>query len=229
MIDLFLLVIVGLVTWCVASEGAWGAVLIFLSTFFAGILAMNFFEPLAVLLGENIPLGPAWQNRWDFIAFMVLFIGLAFGIRLATEQILPTFVHVHPLAHDGLRWSVGFVTGYLTMAIVLTSLHLTTLPLSYVGFNPDRQNFLGMAAPDRQWVAFVQYMTEKPFSSGKGHFFDGSTVRLANGEQQVIPTFAIRYASRRAMGGSGGSGQPEQEESAPVISTPPSGGGNVPF
>ncbi len=227
MIDIALLIILGLVAWCVASEGAWGAVLVFLGTFFAGIIAMNYFEPVADLLDTTLSLGFSWTDRWDFIAFMLLFIGFVFAIRLGTERIMPTFIEVHPLAHDGIRWVAGVLTGYLTVAIVLTSMHLTPLPRTFLGFQPERDNFLGMAAPDRQWLGFVQYLTEKAFSRGGGHMFDGSTVQLSNGEQIVIPSFTIRYASRRGMGGGGGASDAIQDAPAPVVA--PSSGGAMPF
>lgn len=50
MIDVLLLAILGVVTWCVASDGAWSAVVTFLCTLIAGLIAMNFFEPVAALL-----------------------------------------------------------------------------------------------------------------------------------------------------------------------------------
>ncbi|MCA8986179.1 MAG: CvpA family protein [Planctomycetaceae bacterium] len=219
MIDLALLAIVGLVAWCVASEGAWGAALALLSTLLAGFLAMNYFEPLADLLAGSLNLGASWRNRWDFIALMGLFIALIFAFRLGTEQIMPTFIHVHPIAHDGVRWAAGIATGYLTMAVILTSLHTSPLPRTFLGFEPERDNLLGMAAPDRQWIGYVQYLTEKSFSRDKTHFFDGSTVRLANNQEVVIPSFTIRYATRRGVGGVGGAAQeapPAQVVPVPV-------------
>ena len=49
-IDILLLIILGLVTWSVASEGIWGASLTSLIVIFSGLLAMNFFEPVAGML-----------------------------------------------------------------------------------------------------------------------------------------------------------------------------------
>lgn len=201
MIDLFLLAVVAVVTWCVAAEGAWGAALTFLSVFFAGLLAMNYFEPLAMMLQSALNLGPAWNNRWDFIAMMLLFIGFIFAFRIGSEQIMPNFIQVHPLAHDGVRWVAGAATGYLTMAILLTSLHTAPLPRNFFGFTPERNNFMGMSAPDRQWLGFVQYATEKSFGKGEyGQVFDGSTAIFADKEEVILPTFIIRYATRRSMG-----------------------------
>ena len=59
-----LLVIVEVVAWMVASEGIWGAVQTFLCTLLAGLLAMNFFEPLAYRLGGIVPDG----NYSDIVA-----------------------------------------------------------------------------------------------------------------------------------------------------------------
>ncbi len=216
MIDLFLLAVVAVVTWCVASEGAWGAALTFLSVFFAGLLAMNYFEPLAILLQSTLSLGPAWSNRWDFTAMMLLFIGFIFAFRIGTEQIMPNFIQVHPLAHDGVRWIAGAATGYLTMAILLTSLHTAPLPRNFFGFTPERNNFLGMSAPDRQWLGFVQYATEKSFHKEHGQIFDGSTAVFADKQEVILPTFIIRYATRRSLGAPTTAPQPEQ--TAPATS-----------
>ncbi|MCA8983895.1 MAG: CvpA family protein [Planctomycetaceae bacterium] len=230
MIDLVLLAILGIVTWCVAAEGAWGASLTLLCVIFAGLLTMNFFEPVAELLQANVPLGPGWRNRWDFIAFMGLFILLVTLFRLGTEQLIPSFMEVHPLVFDGLRWGAAALTGYVAMAIVLTSLHTANLPRTFLGFEPERDNFLGMTAPDRQWLGFVQYFTENAYGHGpKGAVFDGTTTTLADGQQVLLPSFAIRYGSRREQFGTAGSAAPLDNAPAPVVvpSAPVAGPGGV--
>lgn len=230
MIDLLLLAIVGVVAWCVAAEGAWGATQILFSVIFAGLLAMNFFEPAAVLLEQIVPLGPSWRDRWDFIALMGLFGILVTLLRLGTEQLMPNFIEVHPLAFDAVRWGAAAMTGYVSMAIVLTALHTAPLPRTFLGFEPERDNFLGMAAPDRQWLGFVQYVSEHAFRNGpKGPVFDGSTTRLASGQEVLLPSFAIRYGSRREMHGQGGAAPEEELDAAPVVvpTAPSTGPGGV--
>lgn len=54
MIDIACLAVVGVVVWCVSSEGIWGAAQTFLCVLLAGLLAMNFFEPLANLLDGTL-------------------------------------------------------------------------------------------------------------------------------------------------------------------------------
>lgn len=205
MIDLILIAIIAVVTWMCASEGAWGAVFIFLSVVFAGLLAMNFFEPAAALLEGSISREGSWSRRWDFIALTGIFILGVFAFRLASEQLCPTFMEVHPLAYDGLRWGVGLLTGYVTMAFLLTAIHTAPFPREFLGFTPERNNLLGIAAPDRQWLGFVQRASEFTYSTGRnGLIFDGPKykVREDNPTEQVSvwPSFPIRYASRREAG-----------------------------
>src|SRR5688500_3816467 len=119
-IDLLLLAVLGVVTWCVASDGAWSAAFTFLSVLLAGLLAMNFFEPLAGFLESNFSASPSWSYRWDLIALVGLFAALVFGLRYLTEYLAPTFMNVHPLLYEGGRWTLAFATGWVTMAVLLT-------------------------------------------------------------------------------------------------------------
>ena len=64
MIEICCLIVVGLVTWMVAAEGIVGAGQIFLITLISGLVAMNFFEPLA---GHLTFLPDAYR---DFVALV---------------------------------------------------------------------------------------------------------------------------------------------------------------
>ena len=127
MLDLLLIAIIGLVTWCVASDGAWGAAITLLSVIIAGLLATGLFEVTAAFLERNIASSVEWQHRWDVIALVGLFSLFVFGLRTATEQILPVDIEIHGLVFDIARWSCGFLSGCVTMAILLTALHTATV------------------------------------------------------------------------------------------------------
>jgi hypothetical protein len=158
-IDFLIVAVIALVTWCAASEGAVGAGTTFLSVLLAGLLAMNFFEPLADILDD----APFIGERADMVALLGLFGILLTLARLAAERLQPTFISMHGLAYDVSRWGFGFLTAYATAAILLTALHTAPLPREFWGFRPERHNLFDFAAPDRQWLGFVQYVTEKPF------------------------------------------------------------------
>ncbi len=205
MIDILLLAILGIVTWCVASEGAWGAGFIFVSVLLAALLAMNYFEPLASFLGNNISSSGAWQQRWDSIALIGLFVAFVFLFREVTVRLAPTYMQVHPLVHEAGRWGFAVMTGYIAMAFLLTALHTAPLPREFAGFTPERDNFFGAVAPDRQWLGFTQYVSEKSMRNGtRGNLFDGPEYTFPQQENSIWPSFPIRYAARRETGAAGG-------------------------
>ncbi len=187
-----LVLIVALVTWCVASEGAWGAGLTFLCVLFAGLLAMNFFEPVANLLDG---IGAAVKPYSDVVALVGLFSLFTFLGRMATDNIAPTEIEYDARVYQAGRWLFGLGTGYLTMAILLTALHTAPLPREFMGFKPERKNLFDAAAPDRQWLGFTQFVSER--IPGTGKVFDGQMFAAPETEQKIWPSFPIRYATRR--------------------------------
>ncbi len=232
MIDLFLLLVIGVVTWCVASEGPWGAAFTLLTVLLSGMIAMNYFEPAAVMIDKSFNLPGDWKYRSDFIAMMSLFTISVFALRASTDYLHPVFIPVHSLLHDGLRWLCAFLAGYVTMAIILTSLHTAFLPREFLGFTPERNNLLGISAPDRQWLGFVQYLSENAYSKGKnGPIFDGPLFAVVPGQPpQVWSSFPIRYAYRRDMlfGGKVASATPTMPQDGgmqPVSRRPTPGSG----
>ncbi len=204
MIDMLLVLVIAIVTWCVASEGPWGAALTCLSVILGGLLAMNFFEPLASFLEQNVA-GGDWAYRWDVIALIGLCTVCVLLFRLVTDQILPTYVMVQRTMHEVGRWGAGLLTGYVTAGFLLAALHTAPLPRDFWGFKPERDNLFNMAAPDRQWLGFVQYVSEKSLAQGGGgenaRIFDGARALMGDPESpypnDVWPSFPIRYAVRR--------------------------------
>lgn len=256
MIDLACLVVVGITVYFVSNEGMWGAAHTFLCVLLAGLLAMNFFEPLAGFLDG---LAPAYKSYMDIIALLGLFIGMAFALRMGSEHLAPVYIGLPSTLDQVGKWAFGAATGYLTMAILLAALHTAPFPREFMGFKPERNNFFGMA-PDRQWLGFVQYVTERPYSRSiyRDTFTEnGSTkeviiARAFDGQYQILgskeipykgadgqvamfwPSFPIRYAMRRerlennpAGGGAPVSAPTTIQPVAPGPVAP--GGGNVGF
>jgi hypothetical protein len=230
MIDILLLLIIAGVTWCVASEGPWGAASTLIAVILSGLFAMNYFEPATTLF----PASTEWQARADVICLLGLFAAAVTGLRMAGEYLMPTQIEVNPLAYDGMRWVCGALTGYVTMAFLLTALHTAPLPRDFMGFQPERKNLFDMAAPDRQWLGFTQYASEKIYWTG--NIFDGTLAERYPGRPtEVLSSFPIRYAERReryAAGGGAIASVSAPPPSAPAAGPPPSaaapGGGGGP-
>ena len=221
MLDFMMLAVLAGITWCVASDGTWGAATVFLSTFLAGLIAMNVFEPLAASLEASAPGGAAY---WDIVALLGVFAALVFAFRAAGEYLMPTYVDVHGALHNSLRWALAAATGYTVVAILFTSLHTAPLPRSFLGFNPGpaSKTFFGLG-PDIQWLALNQYVSERGLR-GSGSVFDAVTFERIPGQQQTVTTFSsfpIRYAMRRSMYISGASTSSTSSSSAPPTSAPP--------
>ncbi|MCA9040052.1 MAG: CvpA family protein [Planctomycetaceae bacterium] len=196
-ISIILLIILGAVTWSVASEGPWGATIMFFSVVFSGLLALNYFEPTASLLEGILP--GTWVVHTDFISLVGLFSIFLVLFRVVTLYLLPSYIEVHPFVYEGGRWGFGVLTGYIAMGFVLLSLHTAPLPREFLGFRPERKNFFEISAPDRQWLGFMQYLSEKNFSRfGQRRIFDGQEQTGVIGvDNSIWPSFPIRYATRR--------------------------------
>jgi len=196
-IDVVLIAIVAGVAWCVSGEGAWGAGLTCLCVLFGGMLAMNFFEPVANWLGRIALIGEACA---DVVALVGLFAFFVFLLRWATDNLSPTSIDIDGRLYQIIRLGFAVATGYITMAFLLTALHTTPLPRNFIGFTPERNNFLEVTAPDRWWLGFNQYVSEVVFRRNK--IFDGPELAPVPGKKKEIwPSFTIRYATRREMYG----------------------------
>jgi len=241
--DLILLAILGGVTWMVSNDGAWSAGVTFLCTLLAGLLAMNFFEPLAILLTGAMS---EWEYRWDMVSLVGLFVGFVFLLRLATERFVPTYIQVPAMVDNVARWAFAFGTGYVTMAFLFTAVHTAPLPREFLGFRPEKAMFWGLA-PDRQWLGFTQYVTEKAFArydrnigySGTKplpHAFDAEYLPIPLGDgntysNTIFPSFPIRYAMRRggaAVAAAAPALPPPRPAPAPAPATPGGTGGGGP-
>lgn len=200
MIDIILLAILGGVTWCVASEGFSGAIQTAIICIISGLAAMNFFEPLAMTLQDVLPAKfAAWG---DSVALIGIFAVSVTVLRLVVEQVDPGFPDARRPMYEAGRWIGALLAGYVTMAFLLTTLHTAPLPREFMGFTPERANLLGLAAPDRQWLGFTQYVSEKSLKRwGNPNIFDGPQVQLGSSgspyPNEVWASFPIRYATRR--------------------------------
>jgi hypothetical protein len=235
MISGILLLILILVTYCVASEGATGAGMLFLCVLLAGLLAMNFFEPVAGAL-ESLG-GPTWRPRWDFIALVGLFVALVFGLRTAAERTAAADIEIEDLTNEIGRWGFGALTGYVTIAFLLTSLHTAPLPRQVyptrieepLGFHAEGGNFFGLS-PDYHWLAFTQFVSRKGLRRGENYIFDAPRYKVGDYQEAEWPSFPLRYAARREQlavqtisGGSGTGGAGGIEAVEPP--TDPTGSG----
>ncbi len=203
---LLILLIFGGCTAALWFHGFWSNVLTLVNLIFAGLLATNYFEPLAAIVSDQVPDKSFYL---DFVVFWLLFC-LSFGILRAISDGIGKewFKFSMPFEMAG-RSVFALWNGWLITCIVCMSLHLAPIPANALGLfdSPTGSMFMGLA-PDRMWLAFVQSRSRGALSrsnhSGLSHPDDDATREVFDPRGE----FAIRYHQRRldADDGSGGGG-----------------------
>lgn len=204
-IDAIFLVVACLIAWWVAGDGFFSAAMTLLAVLFAGLAAMNFFEPLAEWLETIVPADSIWARGTDVIALVGLFLAFVLLLRACASRALRDGVAAHPLVEEPGRWICGAAAGYAASAFLLAALHTAPVPREFLGFTPERRCVFGLA-PDRQWLGFTQYVSEHVFprkirlADGREakRIFDGTPHVTPEGRIEYRSSFPIRYAHRRA-------------------------------
>jgi uncharacterized membrane protein YgcG len=178
------LIIVGLIlglTYALTSEGLWGAALMFFNVVFAGMIAFNFYEPLAQMLEKA---GLTWGFN-ECLCLLVLFGVSVVALRLATETVAPAMVRFPmPIYHAG-RLVFGLAGACVTIAIII--LAFDTAPVHkkvFKAFTYDSHPPFG-AGLDHHWLGFFQHETGAvfvQFNKGKrdpyGSYGNGHAINL---------------------------------------------------
>lgn len=152
--DMIVLLLILGVTYALASEGVWGAALMFFNIMFAGLISFNFYETLARLWTENTSTMSGWADM--ICLFGVFFVSLII-LRVITDMVAPAVVRLPvPVYHLG-RLGFGLAGATTLMAILICGFQ--TAPVSRKMFGNLDYDFqppfkLGI---DRKWLAFVQW------------------------------------------------------------------------
>jgi len=160
-IDLIIVGLVAGVTYALTSEGLWGAALMFFNVLFGGMIAFNFYEPLARLIDST---GLNWGFS-DTLCMLGLFIVSVLLLRMTTETIAPAMVRF-PIAiyHLG-RFVFGVAGALVTVAIILLAFHAAPVHkriFTTVKYDSKPPFSMGL---DHQWLGFFQYQTGAVFTT----------------------------------------------------------------
>jgi hypothetical protein len=187
MLSLILFLIFFAVVAMTFNEGMWANAIRLINVVTAGLLAMNFFEPLAQWLDDW---EPSYTYAWDFLSLWLCFAIFHEILRLFTDRLSTTKVRFLKMA-DRIGGGVLAVwVGWFMICFTLMSLHTAPLDRNFLsgGFltGDDARMVLGLA-PDRQLLGFMQKSSVGVFSRSEENAFD------PNGE------FMPKYATRRTQ------------------------------
>jgi hypothetical protein len=159
-IELVIMFFIVLMTYVLTSEGLWGSALMFFNVMFGGLIAFNFYEPLAVLLDRT---GINWGFS-DTLCMLGLFCITVLLLRLTTETIAPVQVRFPPAIYHAGRFIFGAGGALVTMAIVLLAFHAAPVHkkiFTVIDYQTKPPFGIGL---DHLWLGFFQYETGAVFA-----------------------------------------------------------------
>ena len=169
-LDVLLLVIVGGITYAVSSEGLWGSALVFVNVMFAGLIAFNFYEPLAYLISDNVNISFV-ESFADFVSLIVLFSVVFSILRVCTDFLGPTRIRFVGWLDQLGRIFFGLTTAWYVTGMLLCVVQTAPVHKQFVGYQWERHAFWGLGI-DRFWLGYVQVTTGKIFDHNPRRVFD---------------------------------------------------------
>ena len=158
-----------------ARGGLFGALMLCFNVLIAGILAFNFWEPLARGLGTHAPRLDAYADALWLTALFTLFLIL---LRLLTTHLAPRQLALPRRLQQLGGAAVGMFTGYLVAGLIICVLQTLPLPERILGYNPETGSAIG--APERTWLAIVHRATgvvlDEPGDDERWFDADGTVV-----------------------------------------------------
>jgi hypothetical protein len=175
---------------CVAflvNGGLWTNTLVLINTVTAGLIAFNYFEPLAGWLDKK---EPSFTYVWDFLCMWFVF-SVAMGImRTATDLLSRVKVKFRRPVDMAGGIIMACLVGMVMVCFTAATLHTAPLARKFLfeSFDPDSPMAM---APDRQWLKFVRM-------ESRGSFYHSGP--KANRQAYNFPhskDFITKYADRR--------------------------------
>jgi hypothetical protein len=186
---------------CVAmcyAEGMWSNAIRLVNIVTAALLAVNFFEPFARWIeGQQ----SSYTYVWDFLSLWAVFCVSLLILRILTDSLSRVKVRFLKIADRIGSGILAVWIGWVMVCFTMTTLHTAPLSRNFLNdsFQPEERMVMGLA-PDRQWLAFTQRMSEGVFCRAEdGHVFDPNAdfmpkyaTRRTQLENQLSTTHAVR-------------------------------------
>jgi uncharacterized membrane protein required for colicin V production len=172
-------------------DGVATAFTMFCNVFLSGLIAFNFWEPLAELLEPQFSRS-FFAGYEDALCLVVLFSVALGTLRVATNSLSFAAIDFHPILQRVGGGFFGLATGYLISGFLLCVFQTLPWHSRFMGFQPEYDsNQAGLRQvlpPDRVWLALMHRAGIGPFSRGDNPTFDPEA------------TFELRYARYRRYG-----------------------------
>jgi hypothetical protein len=160
MLGVFTVLIMLIVTYAFWQEGVLSAIAMGCNVFLAGLVAFNFFEPIAAELGSM--LADSFLHGYeDSLSLMFLFCATLALLRWLTNTLVRSTVEYHPILQQGGAVVFGLLTGYLVAGFLLCVMQTLPFDDHFLKFEArvDPQSsgakLRRIMPPDRVWLALM--------------------------------------------------------------------------
>jgi uncharacterized membrane protein required for colicin V production len=190
-LTILIMLIVAFAYW---REGLLTAFCMCVNVMLAGLVAFDFWEPLADLIDPMIA-GTILSGYEDATCLFLLFVPTLLFLRWATNQLAARIPDFHPVLQQIGGAVLGLATGYLLAGFLVCWMQTLPWHERFMDFNPDYDPNEASAPvrrvfpPDRVWLALMHRLSSDRLDFG-GDPFD------RNG------SFELRYARYRRYGDS---------------------------
>lgn len=200
MLIFFTLAIMAIVGYVYAREGVLTSICMTVSIFIAGLVAFNFYEPLATeLSADNTPVqavisedqknNSSLGGYEDAICLFGLFAATLGLLRVLTQNLAKTELDLPALAQQISASVFGVISGYLLAGFLVCMFQTLPLNAKFLGFdgNAGTSGLRRVVPPDRVWLAVMHRASTGPFAASPPSPFDPAG------------TFTLRYARLRRL------------------------------
>jgi hypothetical protein len=146
-----------ILAYCHMREGLFAATCMLINAVLAGLVAMNFWEPIASWV-ESIVQRSFLQGYEDFVVLIVLY-AISFGaLRALVGGLNYSEVEFVPIVNQLGAGAVALLTGYLVSGFLICALETLPWDRNFLGFEPYRENESALRRyfpPDRVWLAMM--------------------------------------------------------------------------
>ena len=172
MVTLILIAVFFIVAFISWFMGLWSNMITLMVLTLSGLIATNYYEPLAAWLDKPVIGGPAAINVMgeytyllDFIAFWAILLICLLLFRGLTDLLSRHRVRFNQWVELAGRSVLAIWVAWLFVCLVAFSLQLSPLPAGAVQASPSGRMML--IGPDRIWLGFMQSRSRGALARGK--------------------------------------------------------------
>src|SRR5262245_39867950 len=165
MLGFLSLLIIGAVAYAYFNEDLLTSFAMFFNVFLAGLVAFNFWEPLADHLEGQFQ-GTPLLGYEDALALVLLFCPLLAVLRLTVNSLSPELLGFPMALQQGGSIFFGLLAGYFVSGFLICMFQTLPLHENFSGFQPVfATGFRRWIPPDRVWLAVMQRASIVSFSA----------------------------------------------------------------